>query len=342
MLNTSWPLQFSDDFNGSALNLSNWRNEVLPAGTFNHELQRYTNNSAKVRDGQLVLTAKRDGSDKYVSTRLSSVFTFTYGMVEMRGKVPYDHAIWPAFWMVGTGSWPLTGEVDILEVFGHKFGKAACVSFHMMAHHWPSDSGQCKTLPDLSPTAGEGDWHVWRLFWTPTRLSVTLDAADPHDPADERVTCYDKADTDGSVDEWPFFGPQQMLLNIAVGGNGVGMAHPSHSWESSSLEIDYVRVYELPDEFVDTSYCPPKVRIATLVDVSVGAAVALVLVAVAGWRCHRRRAARECAADTLYHRLLSPIRGRPEHARQLGTCQDQPALITASPAAPTDCAPVGV
>ena len=297
-----WSLKFSDEFTGSALDLSKWKYEVLPPGTFNGELQRYTNNSAELRDGQLVITAKREG-DEIVSTRLNSVFNFTYGMVEMRGKVPYGAAIWPAFWMLGTGQWPLTGEVDILEVFGERKGKEACACFHMAAHHWPNSDPlpeECRTLPDMSTNAGEGGWHVWRLFWTPTRLSITLDAADAHDPADARLTCYDKARTDGSVAQWPFFGPQYMLLNLAVGGNGVEMARPSQAWSHSRFFVDYVRVYQLPDGFVDLSTCQAlsAIPIGT-VGAAVGAAAALplLLLVIAGCRRTRSRWLR-APADT--------------------------------------------
>ena len=50
-------------------------------------------------------------------------FSFTYGTVETRAKMPKGDWLWPAIWMKPTdnkyGPWPRSGEIDIVEVRGN-------------------------------------------------------------------------------------------------------------------------------------------------------------------------------------------------------------------------------
>ena len=55
-------------------------------------------------------------------------------------KVPWRSGFWPAFWMLGSNvhemGWPACGEVDIVEVFGHRRGRQACSTVHNSMHSW--------------------------------------------------------------------------------------------------------------------------------------------------------------------------------------------------------------
>ena len=55
--------------------------------------------------------------------RTAESFNFTYGRVEVRAKLPKGDWIWPAIWMLPTdqvyGSWPASGEIDIMESRGN-------------------------------------------------------------------------------------------------------------------------------------------------------------------------------------------------------------------------------
>jgi beta-glucanase (GH16 family) len=99
-------------------------------GWGNNEWQYYTEGeNVEVSDGTLKITAKYDeSSDVYTSARITSLskadFDLT-GMLrfEARIRVPYDsQGLWPAFWMLPSltelSSWPLGGEIDIMEFIG--------------------------------------------------------------------------------------------------------------------------------------------------------------------------------------------------------------------------------
>ena len=47
-------------------------------------------------------TFTKDGYTKdYTSARLNSKFSFKYGRVDVRAKVPLNQGTWPAIWLVG-------------------------------------------------------------------------------------------------------------------------------------------------------------------------------------------------------------------------------------------------
>jgi beta-glucanase (GH16 family) len=133
-----WTLVWSDEFdgtNGSSPSSTNWVMETGGGGWGNNELESYTarTENASIQDGNLVITARKEpytGTDgiarDYTSARMKTQgkFSWKYGKVEARIKIPYGQGIWPAFWMLGdditTVSWPTCGEVDIMENIGRE------------------------------------------------------------------------------------------------------------------------------------------------------------------------------------------------------------------------------
>lgn len=250
------PLVWADEFDEEELDPRKWMYEPTAsmAPQINEELQKYTGPSrytSEVRDGVLRLTAKRVGRD-VLSARVSTYgkFSFTYGVVEARLKVPWARGFWPAFWMLGNNirevGWPACGEVDIMEVFGHRRGKNTCSTVHNPEHSWgtkdPLDGG-CASLEAPDP-----DWHVWKLLWTPDSISFYMDDDDDPIFTYERTVDIASADTAGA-DQYPYTSPQYFILNLAVGGNG-----PSEPVDDVALTagvdlfVDYVRVYALSDD----------------------------------------------------------------------------------------------
>ena len=98
-------------------------------------MQYNTDNQNVYQDGQgnLVLEARKSnpeglqcwyGPCDYTSARIttSGHFSFTYGRLEARIKIPYGQGLWSGLWLLGsnvvTVGWPLCGEVDIMENIG--------------------------------------------------------------------------------------------------------------------------------------------------------------------------------------------------------------------------------
>jgi beta-glucanase (GH16 family) len=246
-------LVWSDEFNGSgAIDTSKWFHQTqLPAGGswFNGEIQHYTNrtDNSFVANGNLHIVAKREnftaqGQTKtHTSARLNSKFAFTYGRVEARAKLPTGIGTWPAIWTLGkninengaywdlqgfgTTSWPACGEIDIMEHWGDN------QNFVQSAMHTPSSFGNTvnkggQTIPTVSTA-----FHVYELEWSPEKIVFSVDGRVHY--------TYNPAVKNAST--WPFTADQYLILNIAI----QPIIQPSFT--QSSMEIDYVRVYQLPN-----------------------------------------------------------------------------------------------
>ena len=57
----------------------------------------------------------------------------------------------------------------------------------MAAHYWGANgpvsplAGGCKVLPDLQANSSLSEFHLWRMLWTPDRISIYVDPGGPPD-----------------------------------------------------------------------------------------------------------------------------------------------------------------
>ena len=136
---------FFDDFAGDSLDRSKWTVRIT-GRTVNEEQQAYVDSAdvLTVSEGSLVIRPRfRPGfksaegrSYDFISGRIDtkSKVSFTYGKAAARMKLAAGAGLWPAFWALGDGRWPDTGEIDIME----NVGDAAWTS---VALHGPGYSG---------------------------------------------------------------------------------------------------------------------------------------------------------------------------------------------------------
>ena len=130
---TKTQLVMSDEFNvDGAPNSELWSYNIGTGsnGWGNNELQYYTSrpSNIKVENGMLNITARNEQymGKSYTSARIltKGKFEKKYGRIEARIKLPRGKGLWPAFWMLGANSdtvtWPLCGEIDIMEYLGDK------------------------------------------------------------------------------------------------------------------------------------------------------------------------------------------------------------------------------
>ena len=250
-----WTLVWADEFNGTVLNMANWTHQVLPAGHFNAEWQRYTdstNNSFIFHandEGYLVIRALHDGgpiaSDHYTSARLHTGWKqdFQYGKIAARIQLPFGQGLWPAFWMLGTNiseiggdtDWPACGEIDIMEMTGGEGTDPAHPnwdnSVYSGAIHW--DNGGWAgdwNHEQLSSGILADDFHVFEIEWDSMQVVWKMDG----------LQFFSKDITPDYMSE--FRKRFYILLNVAVGGNNpgppvVGTIFPQYMY------VDWVRVY---------------------------------------------------------------------------------------------------
>jgi beta-glucanase (GH16 family) len=232
-------LIWSDEFdtNGTP-NTNNWVFETGngSGGWGNNEKQYYTGRSdnAIVEDGFLKITAKRENYQGYEFTsarmKTQGKFSFTYGEVEVRAKLPKGSGTWPAIWMLGDNitsvSWPACGEIDIMEHVGNRVGYISS-AIHNSSGFAGTYYGDEQFKADVTD-----EFHVYGIEWTEEKIIFKVDGI-------EHFTYHPSTYNDST---WPFYRNQFLLLNIATGGNLGGDI--SNSFSEGTMEIDYVRVYQ--------------------------------------------------------------------------------------------------
>ena len=242
---SDWVLDWSDEFNGNALDSTVWTHDIGAGGWGNNESQYYQASNAVVSGGFLTITAKREnvGDAPYTSSRIQSARkkSFTYGRFEMRAKLPRSQGLWPAFWLLGNNcnsfnlyggntDWPGCGEIDAMEMIGGLSDGSGDYTTHGTLHYLnaqnvnPMPSFAYRNAARLSD-----DFHIYRVDWTPQSFSWSIDG----------VTYGTKLIT---ADMEAFHKPYFMLLNMAVGGNWGGWPDGTTMLPQTYV-IDYVRHY---------------------------------------------------------------------------------------------------
>jgi hypothetical protein len=125
-----WTTVFSDNFAGAAgspVNSANWKYDTGPGSSFGTgEIETMTNSTNNVSldgNGHLVIKAIGSGgswTSGRIQTNTANVGAPAGGELEVTASIEQPNpssglGYWPAFWMLGPGSWPSTGEIDILE-----------------------------------------------------------------------------------------------------------------------------------------------------------------------------------------------------------------------------------
>ncbi len=221
-----WEDNFDTD---GAPNTANWTYDLGAGGWGNGELQTYTNNAENVivDGGFLKITAKANGGG-YTSARLKSenLFEFTNGRVEVRAKLPAGIGAWPAIWMLGAdydvNPWPGCGEIDIMEQTGQDKNTT------LGTLHYPGVSPGGGNSGSTSVPTSTTEFHIYTVEWTPELITLLVDDTVYHSVPNSAAT--------------PFNSDFFLILNVAMGGSLGGTVDPGFT--ESSMEIDYVRVYQ--------------------------------------------------------------------------------------------------
>jgi hypothetical protein len=240
-----WELVWSDEFDGEGLpDTSKWAFDIGNWGWGNNEPQYYTEfrtENARQENGNLIIEArKNDMGYPWTSARLTTrgKESFLYGKIEFRAMPPAGIGTWAACWFLGDAyrdeiSWPYCGEIDVLECVGREIDQdtgdginhASC---HTRAYYFKQGNHLTSTINVKNMT---GDFHIYSIEWSPTGIDAFLDG--------EKYYTYDKLNGEW---EWPFNNPQNIIMNLAMGG-GMGQ-DIDENLTSQKLIVDYVRVYQ--------------------------------------------------------------------------------------------------
>ena len=256
-----YTLMWSDNFEGTELNRNDWNVETHDAGWVNAESQAYVDDEKNiyVEDGNLILRPIRqknaDGTETITSGRVNTQgkHDFTYGLFEVRAKVPTGKGFLPAFWMMPTdenlyGQWPRCGEIDAMEVMGQENNK-----LYGTIHYGNPHSEKQGTY-----TLGNGnftdEYHTFACDWEPGKITWYVDGVKYHEADD----WYSTTEGQGTVTyPAPFDQPFYAILNLAVGGSWVGYPDENTKINSSAYIIDYVKIFQ-KDSYDEDVQAPEK------------------------------------------------------------------------------------
>ena len=260
-----YQLVWSDEFDIEGEPSKEWSYEY--GFQRNEELQWYQSQNAKVKDGCLVIEARKDflinphheagSSDwrknrefiRYTSSCLTTRFSqqFLYGRFEIRAKIPVASGAWPAIWLLGNKwEWPNNGEIDIMEYY-IKDGQPSILANACWGstEKWKAvwDSA---VIPFTHFTEKDHYWadkfHIWRMDWDKDFIRIYLN--------DELLNEIELSKTfnegyEGNREN-PFVNDvvgfkHYLLLNLAIGSNG---GEPDDNKFPLRYYIDYVRVFQ--------------------------------------------------------------------------------------------------
>jgi beta-glucanase (GH16 family) len=253
----AWALTFAEEFNGTSYD----PNKLTPCfdwntggctSSFNQGREHYQPSQVVVSNGTAKLVAAplapplgatgcQGGTCTYKSGLLSTarprtsgnyLYSFTYGYVEARLKLPATQGFFTAFWMLPTDpSFNYTNEIDILEALGDD----PTTMYMTYAYNNRSDQFPVNTSKGKNGACATKDYSKdfvrMGLDWAPDHIAWYIDG----------MKCGEFR-TAGSV----YNGPMQIILNLMVDVKwqrdwNVGLADPTLTRQ---LEVDYIHVFQ--------------------------------------------------------------------------------------------------
>ena len=214
-------------------------------GWFNHEAEYYAASrpeNSRIENGKLVIEARKEdlsslpdwGGQHYSSARLVTRghAQWTYGFFDIRAKLPCGRGQWPAIWLLGSGQWPNTGEIDIMEEVGFQ---PTTIYGTLHSLHTETDKAHEGGSVDVADLCQA--FHDYQTDWRADSITFLVDGK-PFYHLDRPA--------DANPQTWPFDSPEYLILNLAIGGDWGGQKGIDDAALPARMEVEYVRVYQKP------------------------------------------------------------------------------------------------
>lgn len=232
-----WKLVFEDSFNSRGdFNQKKWT--FSPRG--NSPWSKYLTPSSKYvyqSGGSLMLMMDNQKIDEdnvpYHSGGIQTKgkFSFLYGKVEVKAKFKSGKGAWPAIWMMPEkstyGTWPNSGEIDIMEQ----------VNFEKVAHQTIHNASVTNSKGNSSATHAAkyklNDFNIYGIIWTPKYIQFYVNNILQY--------TYNKPEN-ADYKTWPFDQPFYLILNQSG-----GLGWPGAILDADlpfNIQVDWVKVYQ--------------------------------------------------------------------------------------------------
>lgn len=241
-----WSLLWSDEFGGTGLDMEYWTPVIgngCPnlCGFGNNQKQYYRAENLAIDSGVLTFTALPEDfeNNHYTSGRITSLdkFTFTFGRVDIRAKLPYSKGVRAALWMQGQDvdmvGWPERGEIDLMELRGDMPNTVGSTV------HYKNINGKHVFPPAKKYTLDSGnfsdEFHVFSMVWEEDKIDFYVDEIHSGTITFSNFNFFENKN--------PFLKENYILFNVAVGGVGGGDPDNTTIWPQK-MAVDYIRVYQ--------------------------------------------------------------------------------------------------
>ncbi|XP_070509660.1 beta-1,3-glucan-binding protein-like [Chironomus tepperi] len=187
----------------------------------------------------------RTGNDNNIINPIRSIrvdtrksFSFVYGELEIRAKMPAGDWLWPALWLMPEanfyGGWPRSGEIDLLETRGNRnlFDGSTNVGVEQggstmhFGPNWNHNGWPTAHRTRNQQPGYDAGFHNYTLRWEPTRITFLYDG-EVVNTVDAGTGFWDRGNfhDSGFANPWangtvlaPFDQEFYIIMNLAVGG----------------------------------------------------------------------------------------------------------------------------
>jgi beta-glucanase (GH16 family) len=130
-------------------------------------------------------------------------------------------------------TWPDDGEIDIMEQVGAEPNLIYATLHTKLFNHVLKTQRSAQTPVPSSCSA----FHVYQLDWRSDSITIGVDG---------RGILRVLNDQPGGKGAWPFNTPFKMILNLAIGGDWAAAKGIDDAAMPQRIEIDYVRIWQVP------------------------------------------------------------------------------------------------
>lgn len=227
----NYNLVLDESFNGTGINTTYWNTGLWFTSVINGELQAYRPENVRVSGGTLSLVAENRAAQttwgegmSYASGAITTrnKFTFTYGVVEARLRVPVGTGLSSLFQLQPNNK-RSPPEITMMSALGQTPGTTGFM------YKFYDINGAVKALVGAVNGVDFSDaYHLFTLEWTDTRINFFVDGILKGTYTGDSILRDDAF----------------IMLSLAVGGVTAG--NPAGVGFPQSLQADYIRVWQKP------------------------------------------------------------------------------------------------
>jgi beta-glucanase (GH16 family) len=159
-------------------------------------------------------------------------YSFQYGMIDYRAKMPAGQGLWPALWMIN----PLASTIGEIDVSEQLLGDLRTV--YGSAHEWNGSTQLWGETQSGLLSSDATNWHDYQLIWQPGMLTWAIDGV--------AYAQYTEAEATAHGYTWPFNdNPMYLIANLTVAGSSQWGGAPNASTIfPATMQVQSVKVWQ--------------------------------------------------------------------------------------------------